>query len=43
MPKTKKKIVPNMAEDVIEIEEEPEEDTGGHSVINPVEACHHTQ
>ena len=35
-----------MAEDeeVIEIkEDEPEEDTGGHGVINPVEAKHHIQ
>ena len=30
-------------EEVIEIEDDPPEDTGGHGVINPIEAWHHVQ
>ena len=30
-------------EEVIEIEDDPPEDTGGHGVINPMEAWHHVQ
>ena len=31
------------AEEVIEIEDEPQEDTGGHGVINSIEVWHHVQ
>ena len=41
MPKVKEKSVPE--EEVIEIEDEPQEDTGEHGVVNPVEARHHIQ
>ena len=30
-------------EDIIEIEDEPQEDTVGHGEVNPIEACHHVQ
>ena len=30
-------------EDIIEIEDEPQEDTVGHGVVNPIEARHHVQ
>ena len=43
MPKAKEKSVLETAEEVIEIEDDPQEDTGGHGMVNPVEACHHIQ
>ena len=30
-------------EDIIEIKNEPQEDTVGHGVVNPIEARHHVQ
>ena len=41
MPKVKEKSVP--AEEVIEIKDNPQQDTGRHGVVNLVEAWHHIQ
>ena len=38
---TEERSVPE--EDIIEIEDEPQEDTRGHGVVNPMEARHHVQ
>ena len=44
MSKAKGKSAPMTDEvEVIQVEDDPEEDTGGHGVTNPVEACHHIQ
>ena len=47
MPKAKSKTpmteTGSVPEDIIEIEHEPQEDTIGHGVVNPIEVCHHVQ
>ena len=43
MPKVKENSVLETAEEVIEIKDKPQEDTGGHGVVNPVEVHHHIQ
>ena len=36
-------VVDVLEEEIIKIEDEPQEDTVGHGVVNPIEACHHVQ
>ena len=45
MPKATQKTSSTeaVAKEVIEIEDEPQEDTGGHRVVNPIEGRHHIQ
>ena len=48
MPKARSKTLVSeeksvSEEEVIEIEDDPQEDTGRHGVVNPMEARHHVQ